>query len=134
MNRADSYRAPRQASGGFSLIEVLVAMAVVAVALVAVVSSVSSQIKIVERTRERSFAGWVAANVFNERRLREPFPEVGESTGIVSMANQRFAWRMIVQSTEEPDLRRIDVRVARKSDANLPDQPILSRTEFAARR
>lgn len=124
----------KTAAFGFSLIEVLVALAVVAVAMVAVVSSVSSQIKIVERTRERSFAGWVASNAMNERRLREPFPEVGESSGLVSMAHQRFAWRMVVQSTEEPDLRRIDVRIARKSDGDLPDQPVLSRTEFVARR
>lgn len=133
MKTVDSFP-PLRRSGGFSLIEVLVALAVVAVALVAVVSSVSGQIKIVERTRERSFAGWVASNVFNERRLREPFPEVGESSGVVTMAQQRFAWRMIVQSTEELDLRRIDVRIARKSDGDLPDQPILARTEFAARR
>ena len=117
---------------GFTLLEVLVALAVVAIALAALVSAANGQLKIAERTRDNAVAGWVAANVLTELKLRERFPEPGERTGVVSMANQRFAWRAVVQNTVESDLRRIDLRVSLKSEG-APDQPVLSRTEFAGR-
>jgi general secretion pathway protein I len=117
---------------GFTLLEVLVALAVIAVALAALVSAATTQVKVAERTRDKAVAGWVASNVFTEMKLREPFPEPGERTGTVSMANQRFAWRALVQSTQESDLRRIDLRISVKVDG-AADQPVLTRTEFAGR-
>lgn len=117
---------------GFTLLEVLVALAVVAIALAALVSAATGQIKIAERTRDKAIAGWVAANVLTDLKLRERFPEPGERTGEVTMANQRFSWRALVQTTVESDLRRIDLRVSLKVQG-APDQPVLSRTEFAGR-
>jgi general secretion pathway protein I len=118
---------------GFTLLEVLVALAVIAVALAALVGATTTQIKLTERIRENTIAGWVAANVLTELKLREPFPEPGTRTGVMSMANQRFAWRVEIKTTVESDLRRIDLRVSRKSEG-AADAPILSRTEFAGRR
>lgn len=114
------------------MLEVLVALAVVAIALAALVSAATGQLKIAERTRDKAVAGWVAANVLTDLKLRERFPEPGERTGLVTMANQRFSWRALVQTTVESDLRRIDLRVSLKTDA-APDQPVLTRTEFAGR-
>ncbi len=117
---------------GFTLLEVLVALAVVAIALAALVSAATGQIKIAERTRDKAIAGWVAANILTDLKLREHFPEPGERTGVVTMANQRFSWRALVQTTVESDLRRIDLRVSLKVEG-VPDQPVLTRTEFAGR-
>ena len=117
---------------GFTLLEVLVALAVVAIALAALVSAATGQLKIAERTRDKAIAGWVAANVLTDLKLRERFPEPGERTGVVNMADQRFSWRALVQNTVESDLRRIDLRVSLKKDG-VPDQPVLTRTEFAGR-
>jgi len=119
-------------ASGFTLLEVLVALAVVAIALAALVSAATGQIKIAERTRDKAIAGWVAANVLTDLKLRERFPEPGERTGDVTMANQRFSWRALVQTTVESDLRRIDLRVSLKVEG-VPDQAILTRTEFAGR-
>ncbi len=119
-------------SSGFTLLEVLVALAVVAIALAALVSAATGQIKIAERTRDKTVAGWVAANILTDLKLRERFPEPGERTGEVTMANQRFSWRALVQTTAVSDLRRIDLRVSLKVEG-VPDQPVLTRTEFAGR-
>lgn len=119
-------------AAGFTLLEVLVALAVVAIALAALVSAATGQIKIAERTRDKAIAGWVAANVLTDLKLRERFPEPGERTGEVTMANQRFSWRALVQTTVESDLRRIDLRISLKVQG-APDQPVLTRTEFAGR-
>ncbi len=120
-------------ANGFSLIEVLVALAIVAVALAALVTAASGQIKIAERTRDKTIAGWVAANVLTDLKLRERFPEPGTRTGTMTMGLQRFSWRALVQTTVESDLRRIDLSVSLKIDG-APDQPVLTRTEFAGRR
>ena len=117
---------------GFTLLEVLVALAVVAIALAALVTAATGQLRISERTRDKAVAGWVAANVLTDLKLRERFPEPGERSGVVTMANQRFSWRALVQTTVESDLRRIDLRVSLKTEGK-PDQPVLSRTEFAGR-
>ena len=120
-------------TSGFTLLEVLVALAVVAIALAALVSAATGQLKIAERTRDKALAGWVAANVLTDLKLRERFPAPGERSGEVTMANQRFSWRALVQTTVEIDLRRIDLRVSLKVDG-LADQPVLTRTEFAGGR
>lgn len=124
-------RLPQQETG-FTLLEVLVALAVVAIALAALVTAATGQLRISERTRDKTVAGWVAANVLTDLKLRERFPEPGERSGVVTMANQRFSWRALVQTTVESDLRRIDLRVSLKIEG-APDQPVLSRTEFAGR-
>ena len=119
-------------TSGFTLLEVLVALAVVAIALAALVSAATGQLKIAERTRDKAIAGWVAANILTDLKIRERFPEPGERTGEATMANQRFSWRALVQTTVESDLRRIDLRVSVKVEG-MPDQPILTRTEFVGR-
>ena len=124
-------RLPQQETG-FTLLEVLVALAVVAIALAALVTAATGQLRISERTRDKTVAGWVAANVLTDLKLHERFPEPGERSGVVTMANQRFSWRALVQTTVESDLRRIDLRVSLKIEG-APDQPVLSRTEFAGR-
>jgi general secretion pathway protein I len=119
-------------AAGFTLLEVLVALAVVAISLAALVTAATGQLKISERARDKAVAGWVAANVLTDLKLRERFPEPGERSGTVMMANQRFIWRALVQTTVESDLRRIDLRVSLKTEG-APDQPVLTRTEFAGR-
>jgi general secretion pathway protein I len=120
-------------ANGFTLIEVLVALAIVAVALSALVTAASGQLKIAERTRDKTIAGWVAANVLTDLKLRERFPEPGARSGVVTMASRRFSWRAFVQTTVESDLRRIDLSVSLTAEG-APDQPVLTRTEFAGRR
>ena len=54
---------------GFTLIEVMVALAVVAVALPALLMTLSQQLDSVRYLEDRSHAQWVAANRLAELRL-----------------------------------------------------------------
>ena len=54
---------------GFTLVEVLVALAVVAIALLALTRAAGVQVATFDALRERTLAGWVAANVVAETRL-----------------------------------------------------------------
>jgi general secretion pathway protein I len=95
---------------GFTLIEVLVALAVVALALLALTRAASVQVQDFDALRERTLAGWVAANVLAETRLG-PFPGVGRSDGRVQFAGRAWRWQREVQATPQAQIRRVDVRV-----------------------
>lgn len=117
---------------GFSLVEVLVALAVVAIALVALLAAAGRMARDANHLRELTLADWVAANVLVETRLREPFPQLGRSEGRARMGPREYRWQRVVQNTPEPALRRIDVHVF-ALDAGNDDAPIHSLVGFAGR-
>lgn len=119
--------------GGFSLLEVLVALAVLAVALLALVRAVSQSTAVAERLNERTLALIVAQNLVAEVRLREPWPALGLRDGRSEMGRLRFAWRVGVSDTPQPELRRIDVQVFRDVPGG-EAEPVLTLSGFAGRR
>lgn len=113
---------------GFTLIEVLVALAVVALALVALVRTAAMQVQAADALRERTLASWVAGNVLAETRLATAFPSVGRSNGQVRMAGRDWRWEREISATPESSIRRIDVRVHVAGE----DQPSAVLAGFAA--
>ena len=98
-------------SGGFSLLEVLVALVVVAVLLFALVRNAGQEVRAHEHVRDRTYGTWIAANVLAETRLATPWPAPGRSQGRERFAQREWEWEMLVQTTDEPQVRRMDVRV-----------------------
>jgi general secretion pathway protein I len=96
---------------GFTLLEVLVALAVLAIAMVALVESGARQFRVRADVTETTFATWVAANAIENARLGESWPEIGQRSGQVRMADRDWYWRMQVSQTEVPSIRRVDVSV-----------------------
>jgi general secretion pathway protein I len=96
---------------GFTLVEVLIALAVVAIALLALTRAASVQVQSFDGLRERTLAGWVAANVLSETRLATAFPPTGRSDGRVQLATRDWRWTRDVQPTPTADIRRIDISV-----------------------
>jgi general secretion pathway protein I len=112
---------------GFTLIEVLIALAVVALALLGLTRVATMQVRDFDALRERTLAGWVAANVLAETRLAASLPATGRSDGRVELASRRWRWTRDVSATPDPQLRRIDVRVF-TDDAR---EPVASLAGFA---
>ncbi len=104
---------------GFTLIEVLIALAVIAIALLALVRAASVQVQSFDALRERSLAGWVAANVLAETRLASTLPATGSSDGKLEFAGHGWRWEREVKATPVPQIRRIDIRVF-IGEANAP--------------
>lgn len=96
---------------GFTLIEVLVALAIVALALLGLTRVAAMQVGDFDALRERTLAGWVAANVLAEARLARALPSIGRSDGHVELAARSWRWTRDISATPDPDVRRIDVRV-----------------------
>ena len=102
----------RRSNGGFTLIEVMVALAIVALSLTAVTASMSQMIDASHTMRDRTYASWIAQNRITELRLASATPKVGESNGEVQYANTDWSWRAVVSETGVDDLYRIDVEVS----------------------
>lgn len=96
---------------GFTLLEVLIALAVLALALTALVRAAGLSGNDFAGLRERSLAGWIAANVVTEARLASSLPAPGRSDGKLRYAGRDWRWEMAVQDTPEAGIRRLDVRV-----------------------
>ncbi|HEU0224460.1 MAG TPA: type II secretion system minor pseudopilin GspI [Steroidobacteraceae bacterium] len=96
---------------GFTLLEVLVAFAIVAISMFAVFKSIGDIAGNVGQLRDRTIAAWVADNRITEIRLSGQLPSVDETQGEVEMAGRRWRWVMTVSQTPVDGLRRIDVSV-----------------------
>jgi general secretion pathway protein I len=101
---------------GFTLIEVLVALAVAAMGLAAVLAVVTNTANAAAGVRERSFAAWIANNRLVEVRISGTFPSVDRTTGDLDYAGLKWKWEQTVTQTDVPGMRRLEVRV-RLADA-----------------
>jgi general secretion pathway protein I len=100
---------------GFTLVEVLVALAIVAVALTAALRASAGATDSALEFRQRLLAGWVAENRLAEYSFGR-WPEIGEQEGAAEQAETRFRWRETVAATSSPLFRRVEVRVYASGD------------------
>jgi len=96
---------------GFTLIEVLVALAVLTIALSAVMRTLSQGIDLSAGLRDRNIALWVAQNRLAEHQIRNDWPAQDTTEGTSEMAGREWRWREQVAGTPEPALRRIEIEV-----------------------
>lgn len=96
---------------GFTLIEVMVAMAIAALGLAAVAASVSQMIDAGTAMQQRTYASWVAQNKIAELRLANVVPDVSETSGDTTFAEREWTWRATISDTGVENLFRVDVQV-----------------------
>lgn len=114
---------------GFTLLEVLIALAVVAIALAAVLKATQQQIDNLSYLRDETIAHWVASNVLNDIQVREQWLPVGKSQGSTIMATRQWFWTVQVSDTIDKELRRLDISVT----ADVPNrEPVATLTGFIA--
>jgi general secretion pathway protein I len=111
---------------GFTLIEVMVALAIVAFSLTTLAASMGQMINTANSMRDRTYASWIAQNKIAEMRLSNTVPDVSASSGGVDYANTSWDWRAVVSETGVENLFRVDVSV---THADSEDQ-ILTVTGF----
>jgi len=115
---------------GFTLLEVLVALAVLAIALAAAIKGISSHVSNESYLKERSFAHWVAMNKVAELRASGQWPNAGELNGDATMGGEEFRWSIKVTEFQGGDVRRLDVKVVPQTQ---PDQPLSTLIAFVGK-
>ncbi len=101
---------------GFTLVEVVVALAIVAIGMLAVFKTIGDTTHNVTELRDRSFAAWIADNRITEVRISGEMPSVEQTAGEVEFAGRRWHWTTKVSQTQVPGLRRVDISVRRDED------------------
>lgn len=96
---------------GFTLLEVLVAVAIVGIAMGALLSGFARYADQAGYIRQRTLAVWVAHNRMNELMLDPAWPATGSKEDEMEMAGVEWRYRILVSNTDDPALRRIDLRV-----------------------
>lgn len=121
---------PRSASKGFTLIEVMIALAVIAIAMGAIVATSSQFTRTADYLRQKTFASWVGENAYAQIADHDPWPSTGQQHGRQKMAGQEWRWSADVSGTPDQDLRRVEIRVSR---ADSPKRVIATITGFLGR-
>ncbi|HTY04656.1 MAG TPA: type II secretion system minor pseudopilin GspI [Rhodocyclaceae bacterium] len=96
---------------GFTLIEVLIALAIFAIGVMAALRALGVATGGVDDLRTRLLAGWVAQNHLTEMRIAGTFPAVGTNEGEAAMGGRQYVWREEIKATPNPNFRRVDVKV-----------------------
>lgn len=111
---------------GFTLVEVLVALAVVAIALAAGLQATGSLTRLSERQQGQVLAQLCADNQLAKVRLAKTLPGIGTSTDTCPQAGQVLDVAVDVLPTPNPNFRRVDVRVKAAADTTAlqPSEPI----------
>ena len=102
---------------GFTLIEVLVALAIVAIALLAGLQATTALTNNAMRQSDVLLAHVCAENELVGIRLLKQMPGVGNKTSACEQAGRNLQVTLSVQPTPNPKFRRVDAQI---SDGSTP--------------
>ncbi len=111
---------------GFTLFEVLVALAIVAVAMGAALRSAALAADSAVTLRQHTLAIWVAENRLALHHALNDWP-LASATGIERQADSDFVWKETVSTTPMPMFRQIQIDVA---DAASPQHRLYRLVDF----
>lgn len=103
---------------GFTLIEVLVALAVIAITLAAGLQATGALTRAAERQTNQWLAQLCAENELTRLRLLRQLPGTGDSEVACEQAGRPLRVRVAVLPTPNPNFRRIDAVVEGDVDGN----------------
>ena len=133
--------ATRRTVRGFTLLEVLIALAIVALSAGALLGTITSSASNVSYLKDKTLSEWVALNVLTEIRIDPQFPAEGKRTGNTELGGMRWQWEQEVGKLPVEGMFRIDVRVrptgetvddSRKVDERNEQKPLESEASGAA--
>ena len=115
---------------GFTLIEVIVALAILAVTLAAVARAGIGATNSAQAVRERALADWVARNRLATYATERAWLAPGSYGGTEAQAGQQFAWEVTVSGTPHRNFRRVEVKIKSTAPTNAANETLVTRSGF----
>lgn len=108
---------------GFTLIEVLLALAIIAIALTALIKSTAQTVVSTARLKDKSISHWVAMQgvtmvQLNLLKITSNQP----ITQVTTMLGQRWYWRAALQPTAIKNLQMIHITVSQHASGPFGDE------------
>jgi len=116
---------------GFTLVEVMVALAIVAITLPALLMALYQQVDDAAYLRDKTQAEMVALNKLAEMRLVIASTrklQAGKDNGDITFADREWYWWAETKNTEVPNFYRVEVKVA--LDEERSEQPLYNLSAF----
>lgn len=101
---------------GFTLLEVLVALAIFAVVAGSVLAASQRSLQIAEQLQLKSMAGWIAENRITELQLKRPTPGEGRESKVLDFGGRSWETYSEIEATSDKGIRRLSVWVALKPE------------------
>ena len=100
-----------QSQTGFTLLEVIIALAIVVVALIGIYGGLIKNVKNTAAIDERLLANWVAANAIAEMRLASRQGGLSLKNDSVEMGGREWRYEMTALDAPNPLIAKVDVQV-----------------------
>jgi general secretion pathway protein I len=104
---------------GFTLIEVMVAMAVFAIAGVALIASTSTHFTNLSVLETKMLANWVASNQLVEASLEQSWPLKNNKKGKVELAGREWFWQQKIAKTNDKNMSQVSIEIRLKETDKL---------------
>ena len=104
---------------GFTLVEVLVAVAVIAITLGAGLRAAGVLVDNSQRLSDVIAAQWCAENHLVNLKLTRQFPGIGDSEFVCEQLGRHYSGRAQVSGTQYADLRMVDASVSDEAGRQL---------------
>jgi general secretion pathway protein I len=102
----------RQQGRGFTLLEVLVALAIVAISLGAGLRAAGVLTDNAQRLGDVVAAQWCADNQLTALRLSRAFPGIGDADFSCEQLGRTYSGKLLTRPTPNPSFRRVDAVVS----------------------
>lgn len=121
---------------GFTLLEVLVALAIFAIVAAVVLTAAGRSVNNAGRLEALTLAGWIADNRLTELQLQQPAPAIGREDQELEFGGRQWQTLSEVETSGTPGLLRIQVWVTAvepgrgRNDASIEQRAVTSLTGF----
>ena len=101
---------------GFTLLEILVALAVFSIVALTALTNNNVMIDNSRYIQDKTLAHWVAMNKAAELQLAGNLVKKGGEKGVAVMAGRRWNWQAMGKNTPDPDIQEVDIQVISADD------------------